>query len=64
MELYNKDLEMDWRQYNRWTSHEMSCLSILKKYKIPSKDVGRILLRSPKAIEMKIYHLNKKRVLE
>ena len=61
MELNDKNKELDWRAREKWTIHEVESLNILKKYKIPSRDVGRILLRSPKAVRMKLYHLKKKK---
>ena len=49
------------RQGERWNDWEVSTLDTLSAYYIPQHVIGRILLRTRKAIERKKYHLKESR---
>lgn len=51
------------RQGERWNDWEVSTLDILSEYRVPQRIIGKILLRTKKAIERKKYHLKKSREL-
>ena len=50
-------INLNMRQREKWTYKEIYTLNILSQYKVPQRVIGKILLRSRKAIERKKRHL-------